>query len=228
MFKVMFSQAADLHVGQVIDRYTLGTRAQRAFENLDTRPYEVTESFLGETANFMQHRSAWRLMQERDWKRLLIMEDDSFFAPWFNGRFQAMLDEFWQDVHPTISADFDVLYIGTCLDKSPNRPWTTRKSANWYHAQGMRCASGYLLSRQGADKLLAIGHEGQAQVPEGFRAVDSWMEFYMQDLLTEVYWLEPALIYEGTKALNPTYTSFHVGKSGFNWLISLLFGATEG
>jgi GR25 family glycosyltransferase involved in LPS biosynthesis len=200
--RYQFTDAQHLERGENVRRYTLGSRSQRAFEDSEMEYVEVTEKVLGAIANFMQHRQCWEAAIKAGQSTLLVLEDDAFLVPWFHERFNRVMEQRPQNL--------DVLFVGSCLDKYPPKPYTQRISENLWHAPGHRCASGYLITRTAMNKLL---DPFVSPPPIGMRNIDSYMEALMDSVLTDVFWVEPPLVFEGTKAVNPPYVSFRVGGS---------------
>ena len=210
--QIIFSNAINelKYPNGYINYYTMGTRKQRSFEDHSIKNVKITKRILGSIANFMEHYDIWLyLLSHQTYENLLILEDDSTLVPYFKLKFNHVMEQ----VEQYLSNQYDIIYIGSCLDKSPfNKSWTSKISQNLYLAPGHRCASGYIISKQAIQKI--IQHIKKNGPPPAYRAVDSWLEYYMNTLITNIYWVEPPLIFEGTKALNPSFYS--IG-SGGHW-----------
>ena len=170
-----------------------------------------------------------------------------------------------------VPSDYDVVYIGSCLGRhAPSFPrgFVSQVNEHVYLMNQHRCASGYVLSRKGAEKVRRAHTCAQAhsrmrtgshmdraaaaaavdrsniaphctastvadvcvslslsvlrlcvfglflvqllRAPPmiGMDNIDEWMQFHMSLEFDRVYWLEPVLLYEGTKSfLLPVFCS---------------------
>jgi len=156
----------------------------------------VTENILSRIANGMEHITIYEEIIKRNYSAALIVEDDAVFVRDFPRRFtEAMLQ---------VPPDFDIVFVGVCMGR--HAPRTDDPMGRWvservFYARQHRCANGYVLSRRAAEKLL--GPEGKANLIPIFRNIDCWLEQMMANVIPKVYWLEPPLIYEGSKAFIP-------------------------
>lgn len=151
-------------------------------------------------ANGMEHITAYEEMLARNYSALLILEDDVVFVQDFVERYtEAMLQ---------VPPNFDVVFLGVCMGR--HAPRTDDRGAHWiskrvFYARQHRCANGYVISRKAAQKLL--GPEGKKRLLRMFRNSDCFLEMMMGEVIPNVYWLEPPLVYEGSKAIIPAAAS---------------------
>lgn len=158
----------------------------------------VTGAFLGRCATFQQHRSAWKDAMDNQLEAVLVLEDDIVFVPDFRRKFVALMKQ--------VPKDFDLVFVGGCLGKHAPRTAgpdirSQQITPNIHRIHEHRCANGYVISRNAMRKLLNVVPDLQ------LRNIDPWLERYMADVVPNTYWTEPQIIYEGTKALNPTFNS---------------------
>lgn len=147
-------------------------------------------------ANWMQHFISWEEMLARNDTSLLVLENDALLVDRFGEKLARAMVE--------VPPNYDLLYVGSCLGRhAPDYSSSTKSvSEHIYRADEHRCASGYVLSRAGAEKLM------RAPPMLGMDNIDEWMQYQMSNELTEVFWLEPVLCYEGTKSfLLPVFCS---------------------
>ena len=119
--------------------------------NSRTRHIDMTRQ---EVAIALSHIDVWKLVASGDAAYTLVLEDDAYFRKGF----ARTLDEVWPPlVHQGLkSAAFDVLYLSfeeVGPKTSPVKPATSRVRRP---DRGIWQASGYVLSRDGARKLLKL------------------------------------------------------------------------
>lgn len=106
-----------------------------------------------EIAVAKSHIEVWRRVAQGRQGHALILEDDV----WFHPGFARQLDQAWKDV--TIERDtpecFDILYVSYAEVKH-GAPKTFMSSHVFRPMRGLWYLSGYILSRQGAEKLLRL------------------------------------------------------------------------
>lgn len=106
-----------------------------------------------EVAVAKSHIEVWRRIAQGTDNYALILEDDV----WFHSGFARQLDQAWREL--TIakegSEDLDVLYV-SYLEVKNGAPKSFISSNVFRPVRGLWYMSGYILSRQGAEKLLRL------------------------------------------------------------------------
>jgi len=106
-----------------------------------------------EIAVAKSHIGVWRKLAESNNEYSLILEDDV----WFGSDFTNMLDRAWSDLNTndSIKSDFDILYLS--YEEVKNGAPKTFLSNNLFcPIRGLWNLSGYVISRNGAIKLLKL------------------------------------------------------------------------
>lgn len=106
-----------------------------------------------EIAVARSHISVWRQIAASNHEYGLILEDDV----WFHSGFARYMDQAWDDVVPEydMKGRFDVLYV-SYLEVKHGAPKTILSSNVFRPMRGLWHLSGYVLSREGASKLLRL------------------------------------------------------------------------
>lgn len=106
-----------------------------------------------EVAVARSHISVWRQVAESNQAYALILEDDV----WFHSGFARCLDQAWNDVvaEPGSKRRFDVLYV-SYLEARHGAPKTLLSKNVFRPVRGLWYLSGYVVSREGAEKLLRL------------------------------------------------------------------------
>lgn len=104
-----------------------------------------------EVAVAKSHIEVWRRVAQGAQGHALILEDDV----WFHPSFARHLDQAWKDVAIESGKHdgFDILYV-SYMEVTHGAPKTFVSSHVFRPARGLWYLSGYILSRQGAEKLL--------------------------------------------------------------------------
>lgn len=106
-----------------------------------------------EVAVAKSHIEVWRRVAQGSQGNALILEDDV----WFHPRFATHLDQAWRDI-ANESGDhegFDILYV-SYMEASSGAPKTFISPQLFRPMRGLWYLSGYILSKNGADKLLRL------------------------------------------------------------------------
>ena len=115
----------------------------------ETRAREITMT-RQEIAVALSHIEVWKLIAEGDVASALVIEDDVFMAAGFSRQLQ----ESWSNLHSSDDEPgFDLLYLAYC-DVGEGKRSASREPQRRLEP-GIWEASGYVLTRQGAKKLLA-------------------------------------------------------------------------
>jgi GR25 family glycosyltransferase involved in LPS biosynthesis len=106
-----------------------------------------------EIAVARSHISAWRRLAASDHAYALILEDDA----WFHPKFTRDLDRAWKEVviEPDQSSSFDLFYV-SYLEVKHGAPKAFTSRHVFRPTRGLWHLSGYILSRNGAEKLLRL------------------------------------------------------------------------
>lgn len=105
-----------------------------------------------EVAVARSHISAWRELAASSHAYALVLEDDV----WFHTAFAQCLDQAWRDViSDPDKSSFDLLYV-SYLEARHGAPKAFVSSTLFRPVRGLWYLSGYVLSRDGAEKLLRL------------------------------------------------------------------------
>lgn len=106
-----------------------------------------------EVAVAKSHIEVWRRVAQGEQGHALILEDDV----WFHPSFARHLDQAWKDVaiESGRPEGFDVLYV-SYMEVTHGAPKSFVSSHVFRPLRGLWYLSGYILSRQGAEKLLRL------------------------------------------------------------------------
>lgn len=106
-----------------------------------------------EVAVAKSHIEVWKRVAQGAQEHALILEDDV----WFHPNFARHLDQAWKDVALESGTDggFDILYL-SYLEVAHGAPKTFVSSHVFRPMRGLWYLSGYILSRQGAEKLIRL------------------------------------------------------------------------
>jgi len=106
-----------------------------------------------EVAVAKSHIEVWRRIAQGTQAHALILEDDI----WFHPSFARHLDQAWKDVATTGGKNegIDVLYV-SYMEATNGAPKSFMSSHVFVPVRGLWHLSGYILSQQGADKLLRL------------------------------------------------------------------------
>lgn len=99
------------------------------------------------------HINVWRKVAVGNHEYVLILEDDV----WFHSRFARYLDQAWGEVvtENDVKGRFDVLYV-SYLEVKHGAPKRFLSNNIFRPVRGLWHLSGYVLSREGAEKLLRL------------------------------------------------------------------------
>lgn len=106
-----------------------------------------------ECAIARSHINVWEQVATSDNEYVLILEDDV----WFHSGFARNLDKVWSEVvsKSEIKGSFDVLYL-SYLEVKHGAPKTILSRHLFQPVRGLWYLSGYILSREGAKKLIRL------------------------------------------------------------------------
>uniref|UniRef100_A0A3P9JUZ4 Collagen beta(1-O)galactosyltransferase 2 n=1 Tax=Oryzias latipes TaxID=8090 RepID=A0A3P9JUZ4_ORYLA len=112
-------------------------------------PYSGRVLTRGEIGCFLSHHSIWRQVIERDFQKVLVLEDDVRFEPRFRRRLEAIME----DVERA-QLDWDLIYVGRKRMQVHQPEQSVNGVNNLVVADYSYWTLGYALSHQGARKLL--------------------------------------------------------------------------
>ncbi|XP_077573035.1 procollagen galactosyltransferase 2 [Stigmatopora nigra] len=112
-------------------------------------PYSGRVLTRGEIGCFLSHHSIWKQVVEGGLQKVLVLEDDVRFEPRFKRRLQAIMDE----VDKT-QLDWDLIYVGRKRMQVVQPERSVDGVKNLVEADYSYWTLGYVLSFQGATKLL--------------------------------------------------------------------------
>lgn len=106
-----------------------------------------------EIAVARSHIEVWRLMEASKHEYVLVLEDDV----WFRSGFAQNLDKAWSEIKAQVGkkSNFDILYL-SYKEVKHGAPKTILSSNVFSPVRGLWYLSGYVLSREGAAKLLTL------------------------------------------------------------------------
>lgn len=122
----------------------MGVRFLPGYED----PYHHRAMTMGEIGCFLSHYRIWVTMVRKELKEVLILEDDIRFEPYFRQNAVRVLNQARSVV------EYDLIYFGRKRLKEESEPGVTNAD-NLVHAGYSYWTLGYVLSLQGALKLLA-------------------------------------------------------------------------
>ncbi|TNN63076.1 Procollagen galactosyltransferase 1 [Liparis tanakae] len=112
-------------------------------------PYHGRPLTKGELGCFLSHYNIWKEIADRGLQTSLVIEDDLRFEVFFKRRLQTLLQEV-----TTHKLDWDLIYIGRKRMQVDHQEKSVPNIHNLVEADYSYWTLGYLLSLQGAQKLL--------------------------------------------------------------------------
>ncbi|CAB1455019.1 unnamed protein product, partial [Pleuronectes platessa] len=113
-------------------------------------PYSGRVLTRGEIGCFLSHHSIWKQVIERGLQKVLVLEDDVRFEPWFKRRIQALMENI-----DKAQLDWDLIYVGRKRMQVQQPEQSVDGINNLVLADYSYWTLGYALSQQGARKLMA-------------------------------------------------------------------------
>eukprot|EP01060_Flectonema_neradi_P034214 TRINITY_DN593_c1_g2_i1.p1 TRINITY_DN593_c1_g2~~TRINITY_DN593_c1_g2_i1.p1 ORF type:complete len:580 (+),score=67.03 TRINITY_DN593_c1_g2_i1:45-1784(+) len=159
---------------------------------MKTRIDKTTPQMLGAVACSMQHYKALHELVDRNLSAAFITEDDGSIVANFVPKFSKVMSE--------APSDFDIIFIGGCLAKHASPMGGTKVTESLWSIRQHRCASAYVVSRKAALSLL----NSEWPQYDAWMNIDPSFEYHMDTLIPHIYWAEPPLMFEATKALFST------------------------
>jgi hypothetical protein len=118
----------------------------------ETRRRYEKKLMLGEISSFMKHLAAFFAIQKNNYTRALVLEDDVQE----DGKLPTTLVALLNEAIGLLPPNFDLLFVGGCLGIrcSPSAQRITGKGLSLCKAERSRCGDAYIISLQGAAKLI--------------------------------------------------------------------------
>ncbi|KAK2818311.1 hypothetical protein Q7C36_022244 [Tachysurus vachellii] len=171
-------------------------------------PYHGRPLTKGELGCFLSHYNIWTEIVERGLQRSLVLEDDLRFELFFKRKLQKLM----QDVEAE-GLDWDLIYIGRKRMQVDHPEKPVPNIQNLVEADYSYWTLGYMISLQGANKLLRAEPLTKMLPVDEFlpimynkHPVDDYMSHYdVRDLLA--FSAEPLLVYPTHYTGDPGYIS---------------------
>ncbi|XP_030286984.1 LOW QUALITY PROTEIN: procollagen galactosyltransferase 1-like [Sparus aurata] len=171
-------------------------------------PYHGRPLTKGELGCFLSHYNIWKEILDRGLKTSLVIEDDLRFEVFFKRRLQTLLQEV-----TTQKLDWDLIYIGRKRMQVDHPETSVPNIHNLVEADYSYWTLGYMLSLQGAQKLLKADPMSKLLPVDEFlpvmynkHPVSEYMDhFERRDL--RAFSAEPLLVYPTHYTGDPGYIS---------------------
>uniref|UniRef100_A0AAY4B7U0 Glycosyl transferase family 25 domain-containing protein n=1 Tax=Denticeps clupeoides TaxID=299321 RepID=A0AAY4B7U0_9TELE len=171
-------------------------------------PYSGRVLTRGEIGCFLSHHATWSQVVEQDLQKVLVLEDDVRFEPFFKRRLKAIMD----DVEKS-KLNWDLIYVGRKRMQVKQPEVSVEGVNNLVEADYSYWTLGYALSLQGARKLLRVQPFCKMLPVDEFLPVmfnkhpnrEYMSHFEQRDLLA--FSVEPLLIYPTHYTGEPGYVS---------------------
>ncbi|XP_066581684.1 glycosyltransferase 25 family member [Prorops nasuta] len=111
-------------------------------------PYHKRPMTMGEIGCFLSHYEIWKKVLHNNYSRIMVLEDDVRFEPYFRQKIEFVLKEI-----ETFDIDWDLVYIGR-KRLVENQEVPVENSRHLVYAAYSYWTLGYLLSASGAKKLI--------------------------------------------------------------------------
>ncbi|KAK7930154.1 hypothetical protein WMY93_006549 [Mugilogobius chulae] len=212
MLRTLYEQELSCKVVEAVDGKALNTTDIEAMgiKMLPgyKDPYHGRALTKGELGCFLSHFNIWKEIVERGLQTSLVLEDDLRFEVFFKRRLQALLQEV--TVH---KLDWDLIYVGRKRMQIDHPERSVPNIHNLVEADYSYWTLGYMLSLQGAQKLLRAEPLTKMLPVDEFlpvmynkHPVSEYMEpFEPRDL--HAYSAEPLLVYPTHYTGEPGYIS---------------------
>jgi len=118
----------------------------------ETRRRYDKKLMLGEISDFVKHLAAFSAIQRNNCTRALVLEDDVQE----DGKLPTTLVALLSEAMGLLPPDFDILFVGGCLGIkcSQSAQRISGKGVSLCRAERSRCGDAYIISLQGAAKLI--------------------------------------------------------------------------
>ncbi|KAJ8357356.1 hypothetical protein SKAU_G00201500 [Synaphobranchus kaupii] len=171
-------------------------------------PYSGRVLTRGEIGCFLSHHYIWTQVVERGLQRILVVEDDVRFEPRFKSRLMTIMENVEQ-----VELDWDLIYVGRKRLQVKNREQAVEGVSNLVVADYSYWTLGYVLSLQGARKLVGARPFGKMLPVDEFLPVmfnkhpkEEYMAHFEQRDL-QAFSVEPLLLFPTHYTGEPGYVS---------------------
>ncbi|XP_034938620.1 glycosyltransferase 25 family member [Chelonus insularis] len=113
-----------------------------------TDPYHKRPMKMGEIGCFLSHYIVWNKAIENDYEKIMVLEDDVKFEPFFKNKVNFIMDEL-----KALKIDWDLIYLGRKRMQENEEPFVNGSNYLVYAGYSY-WTLGYILSGKGAQKLL--------------------------------------------------------------------------
>ncbi|MCI4377920.1 hypothetical protein PGIGA_G00208690 [Pangasianodon gigas] len=171
-------------------------------------PYSGRVLTKGEIGCFLSHYNIWKQVVERKQRQVLMLEDDIRFEPNFKSRLNTITEDIRQK-----QLQWDLIYVGRKRLQVKNPERWVKGIKNLVYPDYSYWTLGYILSLQGAKKLLEAKPLGKMLPVDEFLPVmfnkhpteEYLVHFKQRDLLA--FSVEPLLLYPTHYTGEPGYSS---------------------
>ncbi|XP_012266997.2 glycosyltransferase 25 family member [Athalia rosae] len=143
----ILAETIDAVDGRMLNESTLKERGVKMMPEY-ADPYHRRPMTMGEVGCFLSHYSIWKKVLENDYEKVMILEDDIRFEPFFRQKVNFITHEVER-----LKIDWDLVYLGRKRLQDQEEP-PVEGSRYLVVAGYSYWTLGYMLSRRGAEKLL--------------------------------------------------------------------------
>lgn len=122
-----------------------------------------------EVGCMLSHLSLWKLLQDSEWERILIFEDDAN-TNLDGSTIENYLRDFYSYLQENEIQEPDMLYLGKALDRCADY---TRVWKNVFNSSHPLCLHAYIINRKGVEVLLNRAPFRRAIDVEPIRAIEA-------------------------------------------------------
>ncbi|XP_060686107.1 procollagen galactosyltransferase 2-like isoform X1 [Hemiscyllium ocellatum] len=212
MLRTLYEQDIEVKVVDAVDGKALNTSHLKAL-NIEMLPgyhdpYSGRILTRGEIGCFLSHYYIWKEVIDRGLQNVLVLEDDNRFQPHFRRRMTKLMEDIEDN-----QLDWDLIYVGRKRMQVDHPEKSVPGIRNLVEADYSYWTLAYVLSQQGAKKLVAAEPFGKMLPVDEFLPImynkhpmEDYMKFYEpRDL--KAFSVEPLLIYPTHYTGEPGYVS---------------------
>uniref|UniRef100_A0AAQ5X9S0 Glycosyl transferase family 25 domain-containing protein n=1 Tax=Amphiprion ocellaris TaxID=80972 RepID=A0AAQ5X9S0_AMPOC len=173
-----------------------------------TDPYSERVLTRGEIGCFLSHYNIWKQVVQQELQQVLVLEDDVRFEPRFKSRLVAIMDNVQR-----VGLDWDLIYVGRKRLQVKQPEYWVKGVQNLVHPGYSYWTLGYVLSLNGAKKLLQAKPLNKMLPVDEFLPVmfnkhpkDEYMHYFDQREL-KAFSVEPLLLFPTHYTGEPGYFS---------------------
>ncbi|XP_069792380.1 procollagen galactosyltransferase 2-like [Narcine bancroftii] len=212
MLRTLYEQEIDVKIADAVDGKALNTSHLKVL-NVEMLPgyhdpYSGRILTRGEIGCFLSHYYIWKEVVDQGLKKALVLEDDNRFKPHFRRKISKLMEDIEEN-----QLDWDLIYIGRKRMQVQHPEKSVPGIMNLVEADYSYWTLAYIISQQGAKKLLAAEPLGKMLPVDEFlpimynkHPIADYMTFYEpRDL--KAFSVEPLLIYPTHYTGEPGYVS---------------------